>query len=138
MTAKRLPDGATRFMTASPYSPVLEIDARQLVVLAGQVAMDAAGNVVGDDIEAQTRQTLENCRQRLEAAGCRFADVFKVNAYMADLSEWDRFNAVYAKIMPEPRPARTTVGAALMDGFRIEIEMWAVKPDPFERTGLVI
>ena len=54
--------------------------------------------------------------------------MFKVNVYMADLSEWARFNAIYAELMPSPRPARTTIGAALLDGFLIEIEMWAVKP----------
>jgi 2-iminobutanoate/2-iminopropanoate deaminase len=138
MTAKRLPAGASQHATAGPYSPVLEIDARQLVVISGQVAIDPAGKVVGKDIETQARYTLENCRKRLETAGCTFADVFKVNAYMSDLSEWERFNVVYAELMPEPRPTRTTVGAALLGEFRIEIEMWAVKPDPFERSGLVI
>jgi 2-iminobutanoate/2-iminopropanoate deaminase len=97
------------------------------VVISGQVAVDAAGKVVGRDIESQTRSTMENCRRRLEAAGCGFADVFKVNAYMADLSEWERFNVVYAELMPEPRPVRTTIGAALLGEFRIEIEMWAAK-----------
>ncbi len=128
MTAKRLPSGAAQHAGAGPYSPVLEVDAARLVVISGQVALDPAGNVVGDDIESQTRYTLENCRRRLESAGCSFDDVFKVNAYMADLAEWNRFNAVYAEFMPEPRPARTTIGAALLPGFRIEIEMWAAKP----------
>jgi 2-iminobutanoate/2-iminopropanoate deaminase len=128
MTIKHLPPGAAQHATAGPYSPVLEIQADRLVVISGQVAIDPAGNVVGNDIETQTRYTLENCRRRLEMAGCTFADVFKVNAYMADLTEWDRFNAVYAESMPEPRPVRTTIGAALLREFRIEIEMWAAKP----------
>ena len=46
---------------------------------------------------------------------------------MADLTEWDRFNAVYSDAMPAPRPVRTTIGAKLLPGFRIEIEMWAAK-----------
>lgn len=137
MASKRLPDAAAQYATSNPYSPVLEIDARQLVVISGQVAVDAAGNVAGGDIETQTRTTMENCRRRLEAAGCSFADVFKVNAYMADLSEWERFNAVYAELMPEPRPVRTTIGAALLGEFRIEIEMWAVKPAASERTLVI-
>jgi 2-iminobutanoate/2-iminopropanoate deaminase len=136
MTAKHLPAGASQHMTAGPYSPVLEIDANRLVVISGQVAVDPEGNVVGNDIETQTRYTMENCRVRLEAAGCTFGDVFKVNAYMADLTEWERFNAVYAEFMPEPRPVRTTIGAALLGEFRIEIEMWAVKPES-ERTLVI-
>jgi 2-iminobutanoate/2-iminopropanoate deaminase len=126
-SAKRVPVGATQHTTAGPYSPVLEIQADRLVVISGQVALDPEGNIVGDTIEEQTRATLANCRRQLETAGCTFEDVFKVNAYMADLDDWDRFNAVYMEIFPEPRPVRTTVGAKLLRTFLIEIEMWAVK-----------
>jgi 2-iminobutanoate/2-iminopropanoate deaminase len=127
MSAKQLPAGARQHSTAGPYSPVLEIQADRLVVISGQVAIDPKGNVVGDTIEEQTRYTLENCRRQLESAGCTFADVFKVNAFMTDLDEWQRFNKVYSEAMPEPRPVRTTIGAKLLPGFRIEIEMWAAR-----------
>ena len=45
-----------------------------------------------------------------------------------DLADWERFNAVYESLLPAPRPVRTTVQAVLIPGFRVEIEMWAVKP----------
>lgn len=125
--AKRVPAGATQHTTAGPYSPVLEIRADCIFVISGQVAVDREGNVLGTTIEEQTRATLANCRKHLERAGCTFADVFKVNAYMTNLDDWERFNAVYAETMPEPRPARTTVGAKLLREFQIEIEMWAAK-----------
>jgi 2-iminobutanoate/2-iminopropanoate deaminase len=125
--AKRVPIGATQHSTAGPYSPVLEIQADRLVVISGQVALDPDGNIVGETIEEQTRATLANCRRQLETAGCTFEDVFKVNAYMTDLNDWNRFNAVYMELIPEPRPVRTTVGAKLLRTFLIEIEMWAVK-----------
>jgi 2-iminobutanoate/2-iminopropanoate deaminase len=128
MTAKHLPLGATQHTTAGPYSPVLEVQSNRLVVISGQVAIDPQGNVVGEDIEAQTRYTLANCQRQLKSGGCRFSDVFKVNVYLADVAEWARFNAVYAEAMPEPRPVRTTVGAVLLPGLRVEIEMWAAKP----------
>jgi 2-iminobutanoate/2-iminopropanoate deaminase len=126
-TAKRVPSGAIQHSTAGPYSPVLEIQADHLVVISGQVALDLQGNIVGDTIEEQTRATLANCRRQLETAGCTFDDVFKVNAFMADLNDWNRFNAVYMESFPEPRPVRTTVGAKLLQTFLIEIEMWAAK-----------
>lgn len=126
-SAKRLPPGATQHATAGPYSPVLEIEAARLVVISGQVALDAEGNVIGDTIEEQTRHTLANCRRQLEAASCSLADVFKVNAYMTNLDDWDRFNAVYVELVSEPRPVRTTIGAKLLPGLLIEIEMWAAK-----------
>jgi 2-iminobutanoate/2-iminopropanoate deaminase len=127
MSAKQLPAGSKQHSTAGPYSPVLEVQADRLVVISGQVAIDPEGNVVGDTIEEQTRYTLDNCRRQLESAGCTFADVFKVNAFMSDLAEWERFNAVYAETMPAPWPVRTTIGCKLLPGFRIEIEMWAAK-----------
>src|SRR5882672_12257223 len=88
--AKRVPPGATQHTTAGPYSPVLEVQTDCLVVISGQVAVDAQGNIVGDTIEEQTRATLANCRRQLDSAGCTFEDVFKVNAYMTDLNDWDR------------------------------------------------
>lgn len=124
---KLLPAGASQHVTPGPYSPVLEVEAARLVVISGQVALDAEGEIVGTSIEEQTRVTLENCRRLLTMAGCTLADVFKVNAYMVDLDDWDRFNAVYIEMIPEPRPARTTVGARLLPRLLIEIEMWAVK-----------
>ena len=122
-----MPPGADQHVTAGPYSPVIEVDARRLVVLSGQVAVDLDGRIVGETIEEQTRSTLDNCRRQLMAAGCDFGDVFKVNVYLADLADWARFNAVYEESFPRPLPVRTAVQAVLMSDFRVEIEMWAVK-----------
>src|SRR5688572_27600916 len=124
---KSRPKNARQHVTAGPYSPVLEVDARHLVVLSGQVAVDLDGNVVGASIEEQTTATLGNCADHLAAAGCTLADVFKVNIYLSDLGDWSRFNAVYEELMEEPLPARTAVQAVLLPGFLVEIEMWAVK-----------
>jgi 2-iminobutanoate/2-iminopropanoate deaminase len=126
-----VPPGAIQHVTAGPYSPVLEIDAQKLVVLSGQVAVDLDGNVIGNTMEDQTEATLANCRRQLTSAGCDFRDVFKVNVYLKDLSEWPRFNAVYEKSMPTPLPVRTAIQAVLLEGYCVEIEMWAVKPATF-------
>jgi 2-iminobutanoate/2-iminopropanoate deaminase len=124
---KRRPEGARQHVTAGPYSPVLEIDAQCLVVIAGQVAVDPHGRVIGDTIEEQTRATLGNCTDCLASAGCTLGDVFKVNIYLADLGHWARFNEVYQEVMSEPLPVRTAVQAILLPGYLVEIEMWAVK-----------
>ena len=124
---KSRPSGARQHVTAGPYSPVLEVDARHLVVISGQVAVDLKGSAIGETIEEQTRATLGNCAAQLAVAGCSLRDVFKVNIYLVDLREWERFNAVYAELMPEPLPVRTAVQAVLMHSYRVEIEMWAVK-----------
>ena len=124
---KTRPKDARQHATAGPYSPVLEVDATRLVVISGQVAVDMDGAVVGETIEEQTRATLDNCADQLASANCTLADVFKVNIYLTDLSQWMRFNAVYEAMMPEPLPVRTAVQAVLLPGFVVEIEMWAVK-----------
>jgi 2-iminobutanoate/2-iminopropanoate deaminase len=124
---KSRPAGARQHVTAGPYSPVLEVDARHLVVISGQVAVDFDGAVIGETIEDQTRATLDNCAAQLASAACGLKDVFKVNIYLTDLAEWERFNAVYETMMPAPLPVRTAVQAILLPGFRVEIEMWAVK-----------
>jgi len=125
---KRVPAGAVQHSTAGPYSPVLEVNAERLVVLSGQVAVDLDGSVIGTTIEEQAEAALANCERQLASAGCGFADVFKVNVYLTDLAEWARFNTVYELRMPSPRPVRTAVQAILLEGFRVEVEMWAVKP----------
>ncbi len=124
---KHRPKGARQHVTAGPYSPVLEVDARCLVVISGQVAVDLEGRVIGGTIEEQTRATLGNCAGYLASAGCTLGDVFKVNIYLADLDHWARFNEIYQEVMPEPLPVRTAVQAILLPGYLVEIEMWAVK-----------
>jgi 2-iminobutanoate/2-iminopropanoate deaminase len=126
---KKCPARAEQHATAGPYSPVLEVDARRLVVISGQVAVASDGSVVGGNIREQTIAALENCQRQLAAAGCDFADVFKVNAYLSNLADWEEFNDVYASLFPPPLPVRTTVQAVLFPGFLIEIELWAAKPD---------
>jgi len=126
---KRLPPGTVQHATAGPYSPVLEIKAERLVVLSGQVAVDLNGAIIGSSMEEQAEAALENCRRQLASAGCGFSDVFKVNVYLADLSDWSTFNTIYKRSMPAPLPVRTAVQAVLLEGFRVEIEMWAAKPD---------
>lgn len=123
---KRRPSGATQHPTAGPYSPVLQVDARHLVVISGQVAVDMDGNLVGGTIEDQALATLQNCERQLQTAGCGLRDVFKVNIYLTDLGDWARFNAIYEKIMVEPLPVRTAIQSVLLPGYLVEIEMWAV------------
>jgi len=126
---KRRPAGARQHMTAGPYSPVLEVDVRRLVVISGQVAVDMKALVIGATIEEQTEATMGNCSRHLASANCSLRDVFKVNVYLSDLSHWARFNVVYEQLMPHPLPVRTAVQCVLLPGFIVEIEMWAVKPE---------
>jgi 2-iminobutanoate/2-iminopropanoate deaminase len=112
------PEGVAR--PKPPYSPV--VVSGDHVYTAGQVAFDESGAPVGSGIDAQARQVLDNLRSCLEAAGCGLEDVVKVNAFLADLADFDGYNAVYREYFAEPYPARTTVQAGLPPGLLLEIE----------------
>jgi 2-iminobutanoate/2-iminopropanoate deaminase len=109
-----------------PFSPV--VVSGDHVYTAGQVAFDESGTPVPGGIDAQVRQALENLRACLEAAGCGLEDVVKVNAFLADLADFDGYNAVYREYFADPYPARTTVQAGLPPRLLVEIEAVARRP----------
>jgi 2-iminobutanoate/2-iminopropanoate deaminase len=110
----------------APYSPV--VVSGDHVYTAGQVAFDANGDIVPGGVAEQTRQVFANLRACLDAAGCSFDDVVKVNAFLFDLGDFAAFNAVYAEHFSEPYPVRTTVQAGLAPGLFVEVEVVARKP----------
>jgi 2-iminobutanoate/2-iminopropanoate deaminase len=111
-----------------PYSQA--IVAGQLVFTAGQLGGDPRSGQLPEGIEAQTLQALRNIASVLEAAGAGWKDVVKTTVFLADMSDFAAFNAVYAEVLEEPFPARSTVeAAALPKGARIEIDAIAVRPD---------
>ena len=118
------PEGLAR--PKSPYSPVVR--SGDHVYTAGQVGFDPEGKLVAGGIAEQTAQALANLELCLRAAGCTLGDVVKVNVFLADLSEFEAFNAVYRQAFDEPYPARTTVQAGLPSGIRVEREAVARIP----------
>ena len=111
---------------AGPYSPGLVVG--EWVLLAGQGGADPATGRLGETIEEQTEQTLRNIATVLEAAGCTLDDVVSSLVHLSDLSHFDRFNAVYGPHFSDPKPVRTTVGAALLHGMLVEITVTARRP----------
>jgi 2-iminobutanoate/2-iminopropanoate deaminase len=114
--------------TGLPYSPGILVG--NTLYISGHLGQDpAARRVVPGGIEAETRQIMTYIRGVLEAAGMGFENVVSVNAYLTNLDEFEKFNAVYRTYFPTDPPARTTVGvAALNIGARVELTMVAVKP----------
>jgi len=101
------------------YSPAVR--AGPFVFISGQVPRDPeTGELIGDDIESQTRQVVANLRRALEAAGASLSDVVSIVAYLADVDDWGRFNTVYKELMPAPYPTRTALGANLR-GITVEV-----------------
>jgi len=108
---------------AGPYSPAQVFE--RLVFVSGQGATDpSTGAMAGPDIEAQTEQGLKNVSAILEAAGSSLQHVLRCGVFLTDMSEFQRMNAVYARMFGNHRPARTTVQAAALpaEGLRVEID----------------
>jgi 2-iminobutanoate/2-iminopropanoate deaminase len=111
-----------------PYSQA--ITSGDLVFCSGQVGLDpASGELVPGGVEAEAERALRNLSAVLDAAGVGFADVVKTTIFLADIGDFAAVNAIYARFMPDPPPARSTFAvAALPKGARIEIEAVARRP----------
>ena len=109
-----------------PYSPAIR--AGNLLFISGQVGFDpATGALIDGDISAQTDQVMRNIGALLEAASTDFAHVVRTTVFLADMGEFAAMNAVYARYVVDPPPARSTVQvAALPRNARVEIDVIAV------------
>lgn len=95
--------------------------------MAGQVAMDADSNVVGDDIETQARKAYENVGTLLETIGKGFDDVAKVTTHIIDphARYYDGYKTVYRETFDEPFPCHTVLGTHQLahEDYLVEIEV---------------
>lgn len=99
-----------------------------LVFVAGQLAIDPAGNKNTGPIEEQTLQALQNLRAILLAAGSDIDHVLKITVFVADISLWGKVNQVYSEFFGDHRPARSIVPTKELNyGFQVEIEAIAAK-----------
>ena len=112
--------------TTLPFSPALRVG--DWVFVSGQGGLNAENEIAGTTIEEQTEVALGNVEKLLRAAGCELSDVVSVLVHLADLDLFEGYNAVYEQAFPDPKPVRTTVGAALLLGLLIEITVIAHRP----------
>jgi 2-iminobutanoate/2-iminopropanoate deaminase len=108
------------------------VRAGRLVFVSGCVATDGDGRVVGgNDVVAQTRQTLENIKRCLAAAGATFADICKVTVFLRNIGDREKVNTVRKEYFGAHRPASTLVEISRLvrDDYLIEIEATAVIPE---------
>ena len=110
-----------------PYSQAVQTG--NMLFVSGQIPIDpATGNFAGDDIVTQTKQSLTNIRNILEAAGYTMNDVVKTTVLLAEISDFAAMNEVYAEFFPSDCPARAAFAVKdLPKGAKVEIEAIAGK-----------
>jgi 2-iminobutanoate/2-iminopropanoate deaminase len=108
-----------------PYSAA--IVSGDTLYISGQIPLDGAtGKLVDGDISAQAKQSMENLKALLEAAGLSFGHVVKTTIFLTNMGDFAAVNEVYKAYVSEPYPARSTIAvAALPMGAKVEIEMVA-------------
>lgn len=101
-----------------------------LLFVAGMGPFDpVTREIVGETIEEQTVQAMQNLQAVLRGAGRDLGDVVNTTVYLAELTrDWTAFDATYGRFFEMPYPARTVVGAALK-GMLIEVSAVAAMGD---------
>jgi reactive intermediate/imine deaminase len=114
------------------YTQVVRVSGGQTIYIAGQIALDPAGQVVGPgDLHAQTVQVFKNLEAALAAAGATFQHVVKLSYYMLDISQIAVVRGVrdqYINTQQPPASTAVEVRRLFRDDFLIEVEAIAVIP----------
>jgi len=109
------------------YSPATRVG--NSVFVAGQVSVDANGNLVGKgDSGAQARQCFENVEAALRSAGASWEDVTKLTAFLVDAADFSNYAEARQRLFPQDGPASSTiiVKALVKPEYLVEIEALAV------------
>lgn len=112
-------DGAPKAI--GPYSQAVKTGL--VVFLSGQVGIDPATGELVDGFDAQVRQAFANLAAVAKAAGGSLAHAVKLTLFLTDLGNFSRANEIMAELVPQPFPARSTIGvASLPRGAQFEVE----------------
>ncbi|MEL6473243.1 MAG: RidA family protein [Pseudomonadota bacterium] len=121
--------GSTWAPDASPpYSAMVSHD--DVIYLAGMLGTDPETRALPDGIAAQTANALGAIERELQAVGADLSDLLTCTCYLADIGDYQAFNAAYSAILTDNPPARTTIGVAgLPLGAAVEISCIAARPE---------
>lgn len=107
-----------------PYSQAAAVRGGRTVYLSGQIGLEpGTGELVSENFEGQVRQAFANLKAVIEAAGGSLDDIVKLTLFLTDLSKFGSVNAIMADLIPQPYPARSTIGVdSLPKGAQFEVE----------------
>ncbi|HEX4204060.1 MAG TPA: RidA family protein [Ktedonobacteraceae bacterium] len=109
---ERIPISTTQAPAAiGPYNQAIRCG--QFVYTSGQIALDpASGEMVGDDVQAQTHRVIQNVQAVLASAGTSLSNVIKTTVFLVDMKDFQAMNAVYGHYFNEVQPARSAIAVA--------------------------
>jgi len=112
-----------------PYSQAIRHG--QLVYTSGQIALDpSSGELIGEDVQAQTHRVLQNLQAVLTNAGASLNSVIKTTVFLVNMGDFQAMNAIYASYFTGTAPARSTIAVAeLPRKALVEIECIALVED---------
>ena len=128
-------EARVRFINRAPlgYSHVVEVRGGRTLYIAGQIALDKDGNLVGrGDFRAQVEQVFENLKARLGEGGATFKDVVKLNYYLTDASDLQSLRDTrnrYLNVENPPASTLVVVKGLFREEFLVEVEAVAVVSD---------
>ena len=107
-----------------PYSQAVAVSPGTLVFLSGQIGLEPnTGELISENFEGQVRKSFANMQAVIEAAGGSLDHIVKLTLFLTDLSKFASANAIMADIIPQPYPARSTIGVtSLPKGAQFEVE----------------
>lgn len=109
-----------------PYSQAIQYG--DMLFISGQLGINPKTNELPDDIETQTKYSMENLKAILEETGMSFNDVVQTHIFLKDIRDFQKVNEIYARYFESDYPARATMQvAALPKDGKVEIEMVACK-----------
>jgi enamine deaminase RidA (YjgF/YER057c/UK114 family) len=118
--------------TPRGYTQVVEVTGGRMIFISGQVALDAAGNMVGaGDFRAQAEQVFENLKAALEAVGGDFSHVVKFGIYVLDIVNLPVLREVrdqYVNTANPPASTAVEIRALFQPGYLLEVEAVAIIP----------
>lgn len=119
-------DAPTRRVVPGGLSPAYSraVQFGNLVFVAGVVGVKPGTREIPADLEAEIRQTLNNLKAAVEAAGSTLERVLKCTVYLTDSDQFEALNRVYLTFFPKDPPARSTVvvKAMVIPAARLEID----------------
>ncbi|MDO8627313.1 MAG: RidA family protein [Candidatus Diapherotrites archaeon] len=122
------PKNFTKALGSYSHGIKIELGDSIMVFVTGQIAMDAEGKLVSENVEEQTEFVFQNLQKILQEAGASLDGVVKATIYLTDIKDFSKVSPIRNKYFAKSKPASTLVEISntVMPGCKVEIEVIAI------------